>query len=492
MARGLGARERESDKQPLAPQDLEAEETVLGAMMLSPSAVDAAREILVASDFYRVSNGRIFDAALAIRDADADARPDAILIAAELERRGQLEEIGGRKRIHELAALVPAAGNVKHYAELVLAKSRQRRILSTIEPLRVACLNGGADPNETQAIIRQLSELADRAPSSVALVPLDLGALLSGPMVGIAWLWEGWLARGDLALIVGDPGVGKSMLGLGLAAATRQGSEFLGAQSGPGRVGVFDFENPLDEAQKRLRALGLTADDHEGLVYFHAPALDLQTSAGHALLVDALERHSLDLAIVDSLRRSAPGLDENDSGAVSAVLSPLRSLTATTGRTIAVVHHARKRIGDNPTEAGQMVRGSGDLVASVDSLLYLRAKESGSFTLEHAKARRGVPHEPILVRIEGDDGSIGLVSEGAVAYAEDKVEAMLARVRQVLAEDGGALGRQVIALKVGVAANSGTFSRALKLGYDRGILAKRDGERPTDPTLYALAEGVIG
>lgn len=472
---------------PIAPQNLDAEEYVLGAMMLSPGAVDAAREILVARDFYRGSHGLIFDAAVAVRDRDA--KPDVVLVVAELERRGELERAGGRMRVLEIAGLVPAASNAAHYARIVREKARQRQILRTIEPLRLACQNGGAGPEEARGILQEIESLVDDSIARPTLVPLDLGAVLSGPVASVAWLWEGWLARGDLALIVGDPGVGKSMLALGIAAAARRGGGFLGSPCGPGRVGVFDFENPLDEASKRLRLFGLSGDDHDGLAYFHAPALDLQTSGGQAALAQALEHYALDLAIIDSLRRSAPGLDENDSGAVSAVLSPLRSLTATSGRTIVVVHHARKRIGDNPTEAGQMVRGSGDLVASVDSLLYLRAKEGSSFTLEHAKARRGVPHESILVRIHGDEDSLELVSEGPVAFADDKVEAMLARVRHVLADDGGAVQRKVIALRLGIDAKSGTFSRALNLGHDRHLLAKTPGERPTDPTLYALADG---
>ena len=138
-----------------------------------------------------------------------------------------------------------------------------------------------------------------------------------------------------------------------------------------------------------------------------------------------------------------------------------------------------------------MVRGSGDLVASVDSLLYLRSKEAGTFTLEHAKARRGMPHEPILVRIEGDGEAIRLVNEGAVAKADDRVEAMLAGIVAALREEGAPLGRPTLAVRIGTSTNNGTFSRALKLGWQRGVLAKTEPERVGDATLYALARGVI-
>jgi hypothetical protein len=166
-------------------------------------------------------------------------------------------------------------------------------------------------------------------------------------------------------------------------------------------------------------------------------------------------------------------------------------LSAQLDCTILVVHHARKRIGDNPTEAGQMVRGSGDLVATIDTLLYLRAKEAGAFVLEQGASRRALPHEPILVRIESTDegGAIRLVNEGPVAMAEDKVEAMLAKVLRALAEDGGTLERQVLALRAGTSTTDRTFQRALRLGLDREQVATNAERGVGEKAVYALAEG---
>jgi len=102
---------------PVPPQNLDAEESVLGAMMLSPGAIGAVSEVLSAGDFYRASHGVIYKAAL---DLYAKGEPvDAITLCDELERRGELEQIGGRTRINELAALVPATSNAGHYARIV-------------------------------------------------------------------------------------------------------------------------------------------------------------------------------------------------------------------------------------------------------------------------------------------------------------------------------------------------------------------------------------
>src|ERR671936_166883 len=111
----------------LQPQSLEAEESVLGAMMLSPGAIGAVSEILDASDFYRESHSRIYLAALGLY---AKGEPvDAITLVDELEERGELEEVGGRVRIHELAALVPATANAAHYARIVREMATLRGLI---------------------------------------------------------------------------------------------------------------------------------------------------------------------------------------------------------------------------------------------------------------------------------------------------------------------------------------------------------------------------
>src|SRR5919201_2351389 len=113
---------------PSPPQNLEAEESVLGAMMLSPGAIGAVSEALDAGDFYRESHAKIYRAALALY---AKGEPvDAITLVDELEERGELEEIGGRVRIHELAALVPASANAAHYARIVREMATLRGLIS--------------------------------------------------------------------------------------------------------------------------------------------------------------------------------------------------------------------------------------------------------------------------------------------------------------------------------------------------------------------------
>jgi replicative DNA helicase len=109
------------------PQNLEAEESVLGAMLLSPVAVGTVSEIIDASDFYRESHAKMYRAALSLWSKGEPV--DAITLVNELEERAELDAAGGQARVAELAALVPAASNVEHYARIVKEMSTLRGLI---------------------------------------------------------------------------------------------------------------------------------------------------------------------------------------------------------------------------------------------------------------------------------------------------------------------------------------------------------------------------
>src|SRR5216684_3213280 len=102
---------------PIPPQNLDAEESVLGAMMLSAAAIEAVSENIDAGDFYRESHAKIYRAAIELYQHGQPV--DAITVADKLDERGELDEIGGKGRIHEIASLVPATSNASHYAKIV-------------------------------------------------------------------------------------------------------------------------------------------------------------------------------------------------------------------------------------------------------------------------------------------------------------------------------------------------------------------------------------
>jgi replicative DNA helicase len=143
------------------PQNIEAEESVLGAMLVADSSltrvIDEVK--LGAEDFYLEKHGLIFACA---RDLYAGSKPvDELSVAEALVQRGEIEEAGGKHYVSELAAKVPAAGNAKHYAEIVQQNSLLRRLLGAGQEIQGWVHERDGEP-------RELSERAEKLLFEVA------------------------------------------------------------------------------------------------------------------------------------------------------------------------------------------------------------------------------------------------------------------------------------------------------------------------------------
>lgn len=214
------------------PHNLEAEESVLGSMMLSAEAIADVVEQIKPEDFYRSSNQKIF-AALKALYARGDP-VDAITAVEELKRGGILEEVGGPLFIHELVEQVPTPASAGHYARIVAQAALLRRLIQAAAEIMEMGYSapedpeGAADEAETRIYnvarrddkdqIVQVRELVDEAltnlesiqnrESAFAGIPTgfrDVDALLSG------------LQPGNLVIVAARPGVGKSSFATNLA-----------------------------------------------------------------------------------------------------------------------------------------------------------------------------------------------------------------------------------------------------------------------------------
>jgi replicative DNA helicase len=147
---------------PIAPpQNLEAEQSVLGAVLLSDTALPALiiDERLTAADFYRESHGQIFAAMLALHGAGEPV--DALTLVEHLKQSGQLEAVGGRATVDMLSGSVPAVGNVRQYARIVRENAMLRRLLNAAYEIQAKVHTHEAPP-------RELVDLAERTILEVA------------------------------------------------------------------------------------------------------------------------------------------------------------------------------------------------------------------------------------------------------------------------------------------------------------------------------------
>jgi replicative DNA helicase len=221
-----------SDRTP--PQDMEAEQCVLGAMLMSKDAIADVVETIRGADFYRPAHEQIYNA---ITDLYGRGEPaDAVTVADELSKRGELLRLGGAPYLHTLLASVPIAANAGWYAEIVREKAVLRRLVDASVRIGQMSYAGEGDVDDivdrAQAEVYSVTDrraAEDFKPLSELMQPtLDemeaiesRGAGLSGVPTGFADLDDltNGLHPGQLVIVAARPGIGKSTLALDLSRA---------------------------------------------------------------------------------------------------------------------------------------------------------------------------------------------------------------------------------------------------------------------------------
>ncbi len=225
-------RNYQEDGTPVPPQDLVAEQSVLGAMLLSKDAIADVVESLREVDFYKPAHATIYGAILDIYGRGEPA--DAITVANYLSKSGSLTNVGGAAYLHTLVASVPTAANAAYYSRIVTERAILRRLVEAGTRIAQMGYSGDAEVDDlvdkAQAEVydvtnRRTSEdyapLADLIPQ--ALTELEAiegnGGVAAGVPTGFSGLDEvtHGLHPGQLIIVAARPAIGKSTLGLDLA-----------------------------------------------------------------------------------------------------------------------------------------------------------------------------------------------------------------------------------------------------------------------------------
>src|SRR3954469_19763027 len=216
------------------PQDMAAEQSVLGSMLISKDAIADVSEVLRGVDFYRPSHETIHDAIIDLYGRGEPA--DMVTVANELQRRGELQRIGGAPYLHTITASVPIAANAGYYAEIVREKAILRRLVDAGTRIVQFGYAGEGDVDElvdkAQAEVYQVTDKRsseDYAPLSDIMdgVLDEIEAIgnreagLYGVPTGFADLDEltNGLHNGQMVIVAARPAMGKSTLALDLCRA---------------------------------------------------------------------------------------------------------------------------------------------------------------------------------------------------------------------------------------------------------------------------------
>ncbi|MYH62986.1 MAG: replicative DNA helicase [Caldilineaceae bacterium SB0675_bin_29] len=251
------------------PANVEAEQAVLGSLLIDPDAIVKVSTTLRDVDFYREPHQWIFRALLALHERREPA--DFVTLVDELERNEQLEEIGGPAYITQLINSTPTAIYADYYARIVERTATLRRLIGAANQIAELAYDESNDVNEVvdraEAIIFGVSEsrihrdltpvarVLDEVVDQIDFLARNQNRLMGVP-TGFVLLDKmlGGFQKSDLIIVAGRPGMGKSSLGLSIAqnAARRYNA----------RVAVFSLEMSSEQVVQRLLSIETAIDSH--------------------------------------------------------------------------------------------------------------------------------------------------------------------------------------------------------------------------------------
>ena len=251
------------------PHNLEAERSVLGAILVHNDAFNLAAQVIESADFYRDAHRRIFDKMIALNERNQAI--DFVTLKEELSRGGELDDVGGPAYVASLADGVPRATNVEYYSRIVKEKSTLRNLIYAANKILSNAYEGDQEPDlildEAESAIFSVADdrlkagfvpMRDLVKDSFPKIELlfEQKKLITGVPTGFADLdtMTRGFQRGDLIIIAARPSMGKTSLVLNVAQYV--------AMQPDHTVGVFSLEMSKESLFLRLLTSEAQIDSH--------------------------------------------------------------------------------------------------------------------------------------------------------------------------------------------------------------------------------------
>lgn len=415
MAQGSVQRIQDADVEliRLPPHSVEAEQSVLGGLLLNNTAWDRIADLVGESDFYRADHRLIYRHITKLLEANRPA--DAITVSESLESTKELEEVGGLAYIGALVQNTPSAANIRRYAEIVRERSIMRKLAETATNIADLAYN---------PMGREAAQLVDEAESRIFAISeegartrqgfLDMQPVLTEVVERIDMLYNrdnpsdvtgvptgfadmdrmtSGFQAGDLVIVAGRPSMGKTALALNMA-------EHVALDAGL-PVGVFSMEMSATQLamrllgsigrldQHKLRTGRLAEDDWRRLTdavgkLSEAPIHIDETAALNALELRARARRlhrqygKLGLIVVDYLQlMSASSHGENRATEISEISRSLKGLAKELSVPVVALSQLNRSLEQRPNKRPVMsdLRESGAIEQDADIILFIYRDE---------------------------------------------------------------------------------------------------------------------
>ncbi len=397
----------------LPPQNLDAERSVLGGILLSNDAINTVSDLVKPEDFYRQQHRKVYEACLVLTNRSEPI--DVIVLAEELRRMGELEAVGGPAFLAALDAAVPTAGNILHYAKIVKEKAIARRLIDAARAIEAQCYEQQGDldlfldtaearifevteqkPQTTLMHIKpvlktaygHLEKLYERK-EEITGIPtgfLELDRMLSG------------MQRGDLIICAGRPSMGKTAFALNVASnvaiRARQPVAIFSLEMGAEQLALrmISADSRVDSQRMRTGALldsdwgklaktvGETAEtdlfiDDAGML----SALDLRTRARR--LKAKMGEKGLGLIVIDYLqlmRGRGNGRNDSREQEISEISRSLKSLAKELQVPVMALSQLNRSLEKREDKRPMLsdLRESGAIEQDADVILFVHREEA--------------------------------------------------------------------------------------------------------------------
>jgi replicative DNA helicase len=393
--------------QRLPPQNLEAETSVLGGVLLDNEALNRVLEVIKEGDFYRESHRKIFSAILDLYERSEPV--DLITLAEALRKREGLEEVGGIEYLNSLVNSIPTAANITYYAKIVKEKATLRKLVNRATEIvsQVYGHSGDVDDflDQAERSIFEISEdrvrpsffpIKDIIKSSFKTIErlYEKRQLITGVPTGFAKLDEltSGLQASDLIIVAGRPSMGKTAFALNITAHAAIEAEVPSA--------IFSLEMAKEQLALRMLCSDAKVDAHRLRGGFlsesdwpkltraagslsEAPIFIDDTPGLTALEMRAKTRrlkaeHNLGLVVVDYLQlmRGRANSDTREQE-ISDISRSLKALAKELNLPVIALSQLNRRVEERGDRRPQLadLRESGAIEQDADVIIFLYRDE---------------------------------------------------------------------------------------------------------------------
>ena len=397
------------------PHNIDAEQAVLGSIIINPHAVAHVADLLRPEDFYRDNHRVVYQAILDLFQKNGPA--DFVTLSDALQKQGRLEEVGGQSQITSLVNTVPSSANVDHYARIVERMSLMRKLIhaaTEIAGMAYDAEDGQAALDKAEQLIFAVGQRHAHTDFSAVselleayYKKLDQLHELRGGMVGLGTGYveldrmTGGLQKSDLIIVAARPAVGKSSLALSLAYNVAHPPKSAGERTN--RVAFFALEMSKEQMLQRLLSIRTGIDQHRirsglfndeewarisqafgelgefGIFIDDTAAISVMEMRSKARRL-ASERQGLDLIVVDYLQlmQGHPGArNENRVQEVSEISRSLKALARELNVPVVALSQLSRSVESRQSRVPQLsdLRESGSIEQDSDIVLFIYRDE---------------------------------------------------------------------------------------------------------------------